>query len=237
MIASKHWTIFKDIDSRNLGMYQERAPDQVIPARRVEWIEIPGRDGALESWDGSYKPYQRTAEYIIRDLRNLSQIASFLTGSGWVTFSDEPDMRSRASIANQADLIREIRQYRRMQVIFDLQPYKYERNPQPILLSASGGQKLETSLYNYGTAFALPVFHITGNGYVDITIQGQSFGVQVGSGITVDCRLQECYNAAGENLNTDMIGNFPSIAPGICPVTIEPEGDAAVTIDPNWRWL
>ena len=238
MIVSKHWTVFKGTDTRSLGMYQERAPAQVIPTRRVETLEIPGRSGNLEYWDGAYNTYQRTAEYIIRDLSQIDRIRALLTGSGWLTFDDEPGRKSWASINNPTEAAQFILEYRRAPVIFDIQPYKYETHPQELTYHLSQGHALETYLHNPGTVAAAPLIKITGNTFVTITAGGSSFRARIGSGIVVDCELQECYHPTlGGNLNQDMTGEFISLPPGECPLTLEPEGTATVTIQPRWRWL
>ena len=234
-----HYCIFNGYDSRDLGLMLESCPPRAAPKRRGEALTVPGRSGSLFIDEGAYESYIRQAQFTLLDLSKLDQVCAAFQGSGWLTFDDEPNFKNFARVANQISFEQVALTLRKFPVEFECQPFKYERSPQELAYHLSQGYALETYLHNPGTVAAAPLIKVSaGNSFVTVTAAGRSFKVRMGSGIVVDCDLQECYHPSlGGNLNRDMTGDFIALPPGECHLTIEPEGSAAITIQPRWRWL
>ena len=66
-----NYCIFKDIDSRELGLFMERCPEKISPKRRDETFTIPGRHGNLTTTDGAFETYIRSAEFISKDEKKI----------------------------------------------------------------------------------------------------------------------------------------------------------------------
>ncbi len=73
-----NYCIFKDIDSRELGLFMERCPEKISPKRRDETFTVPGRHGNLTTTDGALDSYIRSAEFIVKDEKRIDEIALIL---------------------------------------------------------------------------------------------------------------------------------------------------------------
>ncbi len=98
-----NYCIFKDIDSRELGLYMERCPEKTSPKRRDETFTVPGRHGNLTTTDGAFETYIKSAEFIVMDMTRVDEISAHFKGAGWLTFSNEPDRRYKARVAHHQD--------------------------------------------------------------------------------------------------------------------------------------
>ena len=98
-----NYCIFKDIASRELGLYMEHCPERTSPKQRDETFTVPGHPGNLSTTDGTFETYIKSAEFIVMDMAQVDEISAHFKGSGWLTFSNEPDRRYKARVANQIE--------------------------------------------------------------------------------------------------------------------------------------
>ena len=121
-----NYCIFKDINSRELGLYMERCPEKISPKRRDETFTVPGRHGNLTTTDGAFDSYIRSAEFIVNNEKRIDEICAHFKGSGWLIFSNEPDRKYKARVANQIEFSHIIRCLKRFIVEFEVQPFGYD---------------------------------------------------------------------------------------------------------------
>ena len=99
-----HYCIFRNIDSRELGLYMERCPERISPKRRDETITIPGRHGNLTITDDAFETYIRSVEFIVKDEKRIDEICAHFKGSEWLIFDTEPDRKYKARVTNQINM-------------------------------------------------------------------------------------------------------------------------------------
>lgn len=101
--------IWNGVDCRSMGIYLSTAAPIVRPEERVVHHEIPGRSGDLTTTEGTdqepiYNSYIQTVTIHVRGAMNVRRVYEWLRGSGYVTFSGEPDRRQQARIIGAISL-------------------------------------------------------------------------------------------------------------------------------------
>ena len=81
---------------------------------------MQGRDGFLTQDNGSYKSVVKSVECTMKDLERIDFICSWLTGSGEVTFSNEPTKVYKATIINQIEFERVVATFHSFIIQFEL---------------------------------------------------------------------------------------------------------------------
>lgn len=224
-----HYCIFKDIDSRELGIYMERCPERISPKRRDETFTIPGRHGNLTTTDGAFETYIRSAEFIVKDEKRIDEICAHFKGSGWLIFDSEPDRKYKARVANQVEFSHIILHFKRFVVEFEVQPFAYDVCEQTIVKAGP------FSIFNMGTAEAEPIITIYGSGTITLYVNNQSIVLkEITSNITIDSEMQNVYSDS-TSMNNRMSGDFPILSLGENYITWL--GNVTrLEIQPNWRW-
>lgn len=225
-----NYCIFKDIDSRELGLFMERCPEKISPKRRDETFTVPGRHGNLTTTDGAFDSYIRSAEFIVKDEKRIDEICAHFKGSNWLIFSSEPDRKYKARVANQIEFSHVIRHFKRFVVEFEIQPFGYDIFEQTITKTAP------FSLFNIGTFEAEPIITIFGNGNITLYVNSQSnFLKDITDKVIIDSEMKNAYNNS-VSLNYKMNGDFPTLSLG--ENNISWIGNVTkLEIQPNWRFL
>jgi len=221
--------IFNGINSKDYLILNELPP--IYKAEKdITKIVVAGRDGFLTQDLGSYKSIVKTIKCTLRDLTQIDYICSWLTGNGTLIISNEADKAYKATIINQIEFTEILRTFHSFIVQFECQPKKYALNNDVVTLESAG------SLFNSGTANALPVIKLYGTGNISLTINGNIINLtNVSEYVTIDSDLMDCYKDTVLK-NNDMLGEFPELIPG--SNSISWTGTVAkVEITPNWRYL
>lgn len=163
-----NYCIFKDIDSRELGLFMERCPEKISPKRRDETFTVPGRHGNLTTTDGAFDSYIRSTEFIVKDEKRIDEICAHFKGSSWLIFSSEPDRKYKARVANQIEFSHVIRHFKRFVVEFEVQPFGYDIFEQTITKTAP------FKLFNIGTFESEPIITLFGNGNITLYVNNKS---------------------------------------------------------------
>lgn len=128
-----NYFIFKSIDSRNVqGLIVQELPPITKPSKRIETIEIEGRDGDIIKSNG-YKAYDKTIKMGLSRDYNLDIIENWLDGAGDLIMSNEPDKIYKAEILNSIDFKRLVT-FKTADIKVHVQPFKYLLNEQKIIL-------------------------------------------------------------------------------------------------------
>lgn len=225
-----NYCIFKDIDSRELGLFMERCPEKISPKRRDETFTIPGRHGNLTTTDGAFETYIRSAEFISKDEKRADEICAHFKGSGWLIFSNEPDRKYKARVANQIEFSHVIRRFKRFAVEFEVQPFGYDVFARTLVKTAP------FSLFNVGTFESEPIITIFGTGNITLYVNNQSISLkEITDKIVIDSEMQNAYSGA-TSLNHKMSGDFPVLILEKNYITWI--GNVTkLEIQPNWRYI
>ena len=225
-----NYCIFKDIDSRELGLYMERCPEKISPKRRDETFTVPGRHGNLTTTDGAFETYIKSAEFIVMDMTRVDEISAHFKGSGWLTFSNEPDRQYKARVANQIELSHIIKSLKRFAVEFEVQPFSYD------IFSQSMIKTDPFKIFNIGTVDSKPIITIFGNGNITLKVNEQDvYLTEITDKITLDSEMQNAYRGT-TSMNNRMSGEFPVLSVGQNDISWS--GNVTkLEIQPNWRWF
>lgn len=225
--------IYNSIDSRMMGVIVTAMPPTVRAAQRVESVKVPGRDGSLHETDGSYDNYTKTMECAIKNRERLDDIAAWLTGSGEIIFSSEPDKIYRVTISNTISIAQMMRTFQKFQVSFDTYPFKYSVNKFDEALELTK----PAVILSKGTVHSQPVITVHAAGAVTLTINGADYPLSnVDDYVTINSEIEECYKGDLNRNNIFSADEFPRLQPG--ENAISWTGDVEkIEIQPNWRWF
>ena len=220
---AQSYFIWNGKDCRAMGITM-RGPAAIIrPEERVEHVEIPGRSGDVTETEGEniYNSYIQTVSISVIGGRRLRDVYKWLRGSGYVTFSGEPDKRQKARIIGAITLNRISRNMDRWagEVQFYCQPLKQLLHETAEEFTASGAVIL-----NSGDVEAKPRIRLTASGTsATVAAGGKSLtvtGLTSGYVYIIDSETCTATNADGTvNMLHNTSGGFPVLAVGENTVT------------------
>lgn len=220
------------------GVLISQRPTLTSPKRRVNIINIPGRDSNLRFDEKTYDDITLTVECSVKDGENLADkiddiaVWLFEAGESDLTFSFQPDKKYIAQVVNAIDFKQVYKYFSEFPIIFNCRPFKYAVENNIVNIIETG-----TTINNLGTIESEPVISIYGSGDIVFKINGQQISLKgVSEKIIVDSVIQDCYDDLGDNLNGSMSGEFLKMKLG--ENIIEWSGNVTkVELLPNWRWL
>ena len=231
--------IWNGVDCRSMGITLTGPAPIVRPEERVRHVEIPGRSGDLTQLEGEevFNSYIQTVTIHVKGGFRVREVYKWLRGSGYVTFSGEPEKRQQARIIGAVTLNKHSRNLDKWvgEVQFYCQPFKELLRPVDVEITNSG-----SVVRNNGDVTAKPLWKITASGTsVVIACGGRDLTVtNVSSGqvVLVDSEVMEILNAdRTDTLTKNSLGGFPVLAPGDNEVT--GSGWSKVVIEKRERYL
>lgn len=233
------WFIWKGESSIDYGLWISELPAPRRAAERVEEVTVPGRAGTLHLKEGDsvHEGYVRECVVTARADADFASILTWLSGSGDVIFSNEPEFAYDAEISGEVKFTREGNVLKKATIPFFVHPHKRQYPPETdITLTADG------TVYNPGTVASRPLVAVTLTGTASAEIGGveMSFAAKVEEGETptqetifVDCDAQIITDSGGiwEGTST---GDFWTLVPGENEVDLT---DCTIVITPRWRWF
>ena len=190
--------IWNNIDCRSMGIIM-RGPAPIIrPEERVQHVEIPGRSGDMTELEGEniYNSYIQTVSFSVRGGFRVREVYKWLRGSGYVTFSGEPDRKQEARIIGAITLNKVSRNLDNWagDVQFYCQPLKQLLTDSPVQITSSG-----SAVQNTGDVESRPRIKATASGTsMVITAGGNSLaiiGLTSGQDYYIDSEIMEVYNS------------------------------------------
>ena len=235
----KSYFIWNNKDCRSMGIIM-RGPGAIVRAEeRVQHVEIPGRGADLTELEGEniYNSYIQTVSFSVRGGYRVREAYKWLRGSGFVTFSGEPDRKQEARIIGAVTLNKVSRNLDNWagDVQFYCQPLKQLLTDSPVQITSSG-----SAVQNTGDVESRPRIKATASGTsMVITAGGNSLaiiGLTSGQDYYIDSEVMEVYNSDRSALLTkDSLGDFPTLQPG--SNTITGSGWSKLVIERRERFL
>jgi len=223
---------FKEIECSDYSIFMSSIPSRPIAAKRVEYHDIPGRNGHLTSDDGSFLPSIITVPCTIMDISetNLRQIKAWLCGSGNLIFSDEPDVYWKVRLDLQVDYTIAMKTVHQFILVFDCYPLAYSIRNDQIILTSPG------KIYNYGTSASDPIIKVYGSGNIELNINNNIIYLSnIDEFVVINSEMINAYKDT-MLMNQYMKGEFPFFI--VESNTISWTGTVSkIEITPNWRWL
>lgn len=198
----------------------------------AESVDVYGLNGSYRVLDGSYESYERTISFYVPKLVDISTIVDkFQPKKNVIEFSYQLGSYFYADFSG-ATYNRNGMHAWKIDVKLIMQPFRYQKAVEPVVLTASG------TINNLGTVYSEPIIEIEGDGDISLTIGRKTMYLAIKTKATIDCRQgkQNIYNATGAVQNTlRKRGGFLEIPTG--KVGISFTGTVRkITIRPNWRY-
>lgn len=240
----KPYFIYKNINSRDMGISILKLPPRVKPERRGEMITIPGRDGFLFESEDAYNGKTLEIECTFLPPDNLSDaqidelvmsIIVWLDGSGKLIFSDYLNYYYEATIVNAIPIERLFKRYRRFIIEFEVQPFSKKTEVTEIETRTVGTHNISVGSY-YDVK---PITSINASGNVDIRINNQSMRlINLDREIIIDSEFMNVIDTNGNNMNNHIVGEFPILKPGSNEIEIIcEEGSTFTSMEIEYRGL
>ena len=225
--------VWNGIKSLDMGVIMTKAPPIYKPMKRINEIEIPGRNGVLHDDENTYENYTKEAECHVMDRNQIDKVCAWLNGYGEVIFSSEPDKIYRAFIKNQIPFNNILLNLNDFLVQFDCFPFKYSVNARSDFLELSA----PTTIRNKGTVYSQPTITVYGTGDIALTINGTNYGLTgVEDCIAIDGEMMEVYKGITNANNKYSALDFPRFEVG--QNAISWTGNVTkIEIEPKWRFL
>ena len=206
-----------------------------IPAnkKKIEYVEIPGRSGALTVFNG-YQDRTLELPFNFYDKTNVNKkmrtdVSPIMLNAKTIKFSDDPDIFYKVKNVEIDDLDRKLEVVYSYTANVTIEPFNYSVNGSNAVTITKS-----SSITNSGTYFSEPKITLYGNGNLSVTINSYTFQVNNVSGsVIVDSDLKMCY--AGGTTKT-MTGVFPKLDVGANKIKLSSNITKAVIV-PNWRYL
>ena len=229
----KPYFIYKEKNSRDMGISILKLPPRIKPERRGEIINVPGRDGFLFESDDAYnnKTLEIECTFIPPEGNTQNQIDAmimdilvWLDGNGKLIFSDYPGYYYEATIINSIPIERIFKRYRRFMVSFEVQPFSKSFIPSQI-----EKQTLEEEIFNVKTYYETSLkinLQATGNIEIHINDNIMHFN-DIEKPLVIDGELMNVTDELGVNMNNHMVGDFPKLKPGNNTISIICDDDSS----------
>ena len=198
----------------------------------AESVDVYGLNGSYRVLDGSYESYERTLSFYVPKLVDISTIVDkFQPKENVIEFSYQLGSYFYADFSG-ATYNRNGMHAWKIDVKLIMQPFRYQKTVEPVVLTASG------TINNLGTIYSEPIIEVEGDGDISLTIGRKTMYLAIKTKATIDCRQgkQNIYNATGAVQNTlRKRGGFLEIPTGKVGVSFT--GTVRkITIRPNWRY-
>ncbi len=227
--------IFNGKNSLDMGVIVTSMPDVQKAKKRVEQVEVGGRNGVLHIDDGTYENYSLSVECAITQRKNIDAICAWLDGVGEIIFSTELDKKYRVRVDNQISIGKMLQYFQKFTVTFDTFPFKYSVNQSDDFLTLTEANILR----NRGTVYAEPIITVYGNGDVTLSVNGNAYTILgLRAKATLDCECMEILTESSVEYLPPAEADFLFPVFDVGENSISWSGNVEkVEIQPNWRWL
>ena len=198
---------WKNRDLRDLGIIVEKIPEITKAKKKIETIQVEGRNGFITIDTGVYEPFNLTLECHCTDDADLNEIKAFLDGYGTLSL-DETKVYT-AVINNSIPFETILPIFKKFKINFLVNPIAEDVNE-----TTESLLNIETlSILTYATIY--PNLEITCSGDVSITINHKTFYLYDTNGTYIlDCKNKVIFDENNLNASNLMLGDFPTFENG-----------------------
>lgn len=209
------------------------------PQRRIEYIEIPGRDGTLSIVDG-WEDFIFELECVLvgDDDRKMTDVAReakqfLMSGTNCKLQTSEDDsFYLIGTIDTKLDINEVLEKFSdNFQVKYRCKPFRYATNEDTEAITSSGG------IINTQSE-CKPKIQVICNGDITIKINEQELILRgVSNNVIVDCDLMDCYKQTSSGVvsqNHLMYSFFPKLEEGVNNITVS-SSDRNAIVNISWR--
>ena len=236
----RNYIILNNKNSQEIrGLIIQELPSISKPLRKTIIEEIDGKDGDIIT-DLGFSAYDKTLQIGLSYNYDIDEVINFFDSKGKVTFSNEMDKYYNYQIIEQIDFERLLR-FRTAIVVMHVQPFKYSCVESKKEYSITTENSID--IKNYGNYISKPIITITGNGTINLYLNGiQLFVIELNQNdnvITIDTNLLEAYNPISKELmNRSVIGNYDNFGLNVGKNVISWSGNISkIELENYSRWI
>lgn len=244
--------------SDDLHLYVERYPDQLKPAKKINTVSVPGRNGDLIFEEDAYENVIQTYDvYISAETSKLpaaaKAVASWLYApKGYARLQDDYDTGTfrLAHYSGQTNIENVFNRFGRATLEFNCKPQRFLVNGEAdVLLSGNSGTITNPTGVNAKAFPAKPYIRttntVTGGSRFSLTVNDRTLIVDVPQSgdkrIAIDSEIQNVYEVDSSgaiigNLNNYASGDFP-ILDGESSQVLNWQGTYSIYLTPRWWTL
>ncbi|WP_267248446.1 phage tail protein, partial [Streptococcus sp. Marseille-Q5986] len=132
--------------------------------RFSEQLKLYGMNGSYNQEEGAFDNYERTIRVFFERFSNLATLVEkFQPVGNRLEFSYQPDSLFYADFLD-TEIIPKGMYGWELAIKLDMQPFRYQKSVDPVVLTASG------TVNNPGTIYSEPIIEVEGDGDLSLTI-------------------------------------------------------------------
>ncbi|MDP4146113.1 MAG: phage tail protein [Bacillota bacterium] len=231
-----YFVVFNNTTSKDLGIKVVKRPSIPVPERSYRITPVQGKCGDLYEDLGTYPDIEISIEmnFVEYNPNNFSEFSRKI--KKWINFSDNKlkfsDDLSYFFIVKKtkiSDFNRTFKKIGRFTLTFTCEPYMY-------LVDGAKERNL-ASLINNPYEVCRPIYKITGEGLLTLTINGINITANVGQNLIIDTGKGLCYRFDRTMNNAALTGKYKDLylKEGNNIFTYTSGFD--IKIVPNWRCI
>lgn len=229
------YLIFRGVSTESLtNVYVSKMPSHRKAGMRLSEYYVKGRDGALHVNEG-YANFDLTVSLVLLNATAITRqvVNAWADGTGKLISSDDLTLAYKATVEQEVSWTRVQANggfYDTATIIFNCQPYMYESVDSTEEMTETG------TILNPGTATALPLIMVEGEGTVSFNFNGTDIEIDdmtADAPVYIDCENGYVYTESGA---ATMRGNIPELGLGANTITFG-SNLTKLTITPHWRWV
>lgn len=211
--------VYDGVSSTDYGIVVSEAPSFDKPQRKSSVFNVPGRNGSVLFQEDAYNDVTRSYKVFLTDnaRNNLNEVVNRFTDwlysvRGYQRLEDsfEPDIFRLAYFSGGQNFSNEMMQAGETTLQFTCRPERFFKSGETEITVSNGDKLVNATNYT-----AKPLIYIeASNETVTVSIGGKSIEANVDDYIYIDSERMNAYRTAAENMNSEVSGTFPTIAPG-----------------------
>lgn len=205
-----NYFIFNDINSIDENIIIRTMPPIKKAAKRIEKVDIPGKNGSLYIDEDAYETMIIQIECSIIEKTDISRISKWLNGRGNLILSSSPDRFYKANIINSIDFTSIVGKIYEFPLEVELDPISYGLEERNINISEETEITITESTYN-----VKPYIKVVGSGDITLTINDENVILNnIEDYIELDCEIEEAYKEHSTCNHKIYCNEFPKLHPG-----------------------
>jgi predicted phage tail component-like protein len=199
----------------DFGIQIAKRPVIPSPTRKIEYVNVPGRDSNLRFDEGTFEDLTIAVECAFLKNTNLASAIDevkewlLLAGENDLIFSFQATRKYKAQVVNRIDFSQTLKYISKFVIVFNCRPFKYTVLNPGIIITANPG-----TIINPSAVPCRPVMKIFGSGDVNLEINAvRIYLYNINEYLTIDSVLMDAYKDTAL-ANNNMLGEFPLFKTG-----------------------
>lgn len=222
--------VYNNIYSKQFGIFLEEYPIITASNEKVNFYSVVGRLGQLVEHTKVHENIKISCTFSIGGINyipKVRELKKWLKGPGKLSITDVQDTFYEVLYIEYGNIERELKKFGRFSVIFYCIPYEFLYTGQAYFTPGE-------TLYNLYDECS-PIYKIVGEGVCVLTVNGNTFEVNVGQDVTIDTARMITYRT-NEILNATAKGEYDGLKLKPGENTISITDGFTLTLAPRWGY-